>query len=160
MKNNHLPVKARFALAAGNLREAYALMNKHYSITGIVVHGQQIGRVLGFPTANLKLTENSPVLLANGVYAVTVSLNNQVYNGMANVGIRPTLNNPVFTIEVNLFDFSGDLYGKLLKISFIDRIRSEKKFSGLDELKSQITLDKVKAEEILFTWSEPDSHSI
>ena len=159
MKNKQIPVKARVALAAGDLRKAYAILNEHYSICGIVVKGQQVGRVLGFPTANLKLKDRSPLFLANGVYAVKIFLNKIFYDGMANIGIRPTLEQHVLTIEVNLFNFSGDLYGKTLQLFFLDRIRDEKKFSDLEELKQQITLDKLKAEELLVAWYKFDTNS-
>jgi len=160
VKNKQIPVKARVALAAGNLGEAYAILNEHYSISGIVVQGQQVGRVLGFPTANLQLKDRSPLFLANGVYAVKIVLNKIFYNGMANIGIRPTLEQHVLSVEVNLFNFSGDLYGKILKVFFIDRIRDEQKFSGLEELKKQITQDKLKAEEILVAWNKFDPNPI
>ena len=160
MKNKQIPVRARIALAAGNLREAYALMNEHYSIYGIVIQGQKVGRVLGFPTANLKLKDRPPLLLANGVYAVKVFLDNHIYSGMVNIGVKPTFDQNLLTIEVNLFEFSEDIYGKILQVFFIDRIRDENKFSGLEELKKQITLDKLKAEELLVAWNEFDTNPI
>ena len=112
MRTRQIPVKARVALAAGDLREAYSILNEHYSVCGTVVQGQQLGRVLGFPTANLKLNDRSPLFLANGVYAAKISLNRKFYNGMVNIGIRPTMEQHVLTVEANLFDFSGDLYGE------------------------------------------------
>jgi riboflavin kinase / FMN adenylyltransferase len=159
VKNKPVPVKARVALAAGNLREANGFLSEPYSICGTVIPGQHLGQVLGFPTANLKLTERSPLFLANGVYAVKISFRKKLYSGMANIGIRPTLEQHVLTIEVNVFDFSEDLYGRELQVFFIDRIRDEQKFPGLGELKAQIALDKIKAEEILFDWDKFNAHS-
>ena len=159
MKNKQIPVKARVALAAGNLHEANTLLKKHYSICGVVIQGQKVGRVLGFPTANLKLKDHSPLFLANGVYAVKIFQNKTFYDGMANIGIRPTLEQHVLTVEVNLFNFSGDLYGKTLQVFFIDRLRDEKKFSDLEGLRNQITLDKLNAEKILVAWNNFDPNT-
>ncbi|MGE5425120.1 MAG: riboflavin kinase, partial [Syntrophothermus sp.] len=84
---------------------------------------------------------------------------NDSYNGMANIGIRPTLDQHVLTIEVNLFDFNGNIYGKEIEVFFIERIRDERKFAGLPELKQQISLDKIRAEEILFQRNNPDANA-
>jgi riboflavin kinase / FMN adenylyltransferase len=159
VKNKQIPVNARKSLADGNLQKANSLLNEPYSICGIVIQGQKVGRVLGFPTANLELIDRSPLFLANGVYAVRICLNNRFYDGMANIGIRPTLEQHVLTIEVNLFNFSGDLYGKMLQVYFIDRLRDEKKFSSLEELKEQISQDQQLAENLLITWNKLNSHS-
>jgi riboflavin kinase/FMN adenylyltransferase len=137
------------ALSNGNIRKANELMESVYLIHALVVHGTHLGRTLGYPTANLDLQKNKPFLLANGVYAVRVEVNNLVYNGMANAGVRPTIAGKSLTVEVNLFDFSGNLYGKTLVVYFIDRIRDEKKFNTLDELVAQIHLDKQQALKLL-----------
>jgi riboflavin kinase/FMN adenylyltransferase len=137
------------ALSNGNIRKANELMESVYLIHALVVHGTHLGRTLGYPTANLDLQKNKPFLLANGVYAVRVEVNNLVYNGMANAGVRPTIAGKSLTVEVNLFDFSGNLYGKTLVVYFIDRIRDEKKFNSLDELVAQIHLDKQQALKLL-----------
>jgi riboflavin kinase / FMN adenylyltransferase len=149
MKTKKIPSKVRTALAAGNIREANALLGNLYSIEGIVVMGRQVGRQIGFPTANLKLNERSPLFLANGVYAVRVRHRNEIYNGMANIGLRPTFEQHELTVEINLFDFSEDIYGQGLKVYFIEKIRDEKKFPGADELKKQIALDKNLVIELL-----------
>ncbi|MDP1621816.1 MAG: riboflavin kinase [Bacteroidales bacterium] len=132
----------RDALSVGDIHHANKLMKSVYCIHGLVVHGNHLGRSLGYPTANLELLKNKPFLLANGVYAVKVEVNQLVYNGMANAGIRPTVNGKTLTVEVNLFDFTGDLYGKTLVVYFYHRIRDEKKFESLDHLVRQIHLDK------------------
>jgi riboflavin kinase / FMN adenylyltransferase len=149
MKTKKIPRKARAALAEGNIAEANAILGDLYSIQGIVVEGRKLGRTIGFPTANLKLNEHSPLFLANGVYAVKIKHQKALYKGMANIGIRPTFEQHVLTLEVNLFDFSGDLYGQKLTIYFVEKIRDEKKFPGVDELRQQITLDKNRITELL-----------
>ena len=133
------------ALATGDIRSANTLMGSVYWIHALVVHGNHLGRTLGYPTANLELQKHKPFLLANGVYAVKVEVNQIVYLGMANAGIRPTIAGTTLTVEVNLFDFSGDLYGKTLVVYFFDRIRDEKKFDSLDQLVQQINQDKLVA---------------
>ncbi|MEI7500584.1 MAG: riboflavin kinase [Bacteroidota bacterium] len=137
------------ALSTGNIREANVLMGSAYQIHAVVVRGNQLGRRLGYPTANLKLLKNKPFLLAHGVYAVKVDYNKAEYNGMANAGIRPTLGGKTLVVEINLFDFSENLYGKTLIVYFIDRIRDEKKFNSLDELAAQIHFDKQLALKLL-----------
>ena len=133
------------ALSKGNIRKANKLMGSVYWIHALVVHGNHLGRTLGFPTANLELLKNQHFLLANGVYAVKVEINQLVYNGMANAGVRPTIAGETLTVEVNIFDFSEDLYGKTLVVYFIDRIRDENKFENLDQLAQQIRQDKKAA---------------
>lgn len=133
------------ALSRGDLSEAKKLSGSVYGIRAMVVPGNQLGRSLGFPTANLEILDNEPFLLADGVYAVTVKFNNTAYKGMANAGFRPTIDGKIRMIEVNLFNFSGDLYGQTLDVQFVSRIRDEKKFNSLDELVAQIHLDKQQA---------------
>jgi riboflavin kinase/FMN adenylyltransferase len=149
MKAKKIPLKARKALAEGNIRDANALLGDFYSIHGTVIEGRQMGRTLGFPTANLKLNQFSPLFLANGVYAVRIKHQTALYTGMANIGIRPTFEQHELTIEVNIFDFSQDIYGEDLTLLFIDRIRDEMKFSSLEALKQQISLDKKQILELL-----------
>jgi riboflavin kinase/FMN adenylyltransferase len=131
-------------------------MESVYVIHALVVHGNHLGRTLGFPTANLELLKNKPFLLANGVYAVKVEADGVIYNGMANAGIRPTIAGNTMTVEVNLFDFSGDLYGKTLVVYFHERIRDERKFDNLDQLVKQIHLDKKEALKLLSRRHPPD----
>ena len=144
--------KIRNALAVGNVKSANRLLGYTYSITAEVVVGNKIGRTLGFPTANLELPQEYMLINNRGVYACLVDYNGKTYKGMANIGHRPTIgdrteNNPL--IEVNLFDFDGDLYGKQIHVRFIDRIRDEEKFNGLDALKAQLEQDRVKAYKLL-----------
>jgi riboflavin kinase / FMN adenylyltransferase len=144
MIRRKIPLKARKALLEGKVSEATKLIGDYYSIQGTVVEGRRLGRTLGFPTANLKLNEFSPLFLANGVYAVRIQYQSELYNGMVNVGIRPTMEQHELTIEVNLFEFSKDIYGQELTLFFIDRIRDEMKFPNLDALKEQISNDKMQ----------------
>ena len=153
MRRKKIPLKVRNALALGNIREANRELGGIYSILGTVISGNRLGKTLGFPTANLKLIEHSPLFLANGVYAVKIKHQKTFYKGMANIGIRPTLEQHELTIEVNLFDFEDDLYGQKLTVYFIERIRDELKFLNLDELKFQIARDK---EIILELFAHPD----
>lgn len=137
--------KIRNALAVGNIKSANRLLGYTYSITAEVVVGNKIGRTMGFPTANLELPREYMLINCGGVFACLVDYEGKTYKAMANIGHRPTIGDrtkdqPI--IEVNLFDFDGDLYGKPIHVSFIDRIRDEEKFDSLDELKAQLEQDK------------------
>jgi riboflavin kinase/FMN adenylyltransferase len=142
--------RARDAIAAGRLDEAAQVLGRPHSVSGLVVHGDGRGRTIGVPTANL---DGVPELLpSNGVYAVRVDVlaaegssgdPRPLGAGVTNIGVRPTVEKDGTTrrIETHLFDFSGDLYGQRLRVHLISRIRDEKKFAGLDELKAQIARD-------------------
>jgi riboflavin kinase/FMN adenylyltransferase len=159
MKTKKITLKARKALAEGNIRQANLLLGDYYSIQGTVTKGRRLGRTLGFPTANLKLNEFSPLFLANGVYAVKIKHQTTLYNGMVNIGIRPTFEQHELTIEVNLFDFSEDLYGDDLTLFFVDRIRDEMKFPDVEALKMQISIDKKQIQELLTGRNQADSNA-
>ena len=144
--------KIRNALATGNVKSANKLLGYTYSITAEVIRGNEIGRTIGFPTANLELPREYMLINNRGVYACLVDYEGKTYKAMANIGHRPTIgdrseNNPL--IEVNLFDFDGDLYGKQIHVRFIDRIRDEEKFDSLDTLKTQLEQDREKAFKLL-----------
>lgn len=130
----------RQALQAGDVEAARAALGRAYSVTGVVAQGQQRGRTIGFPTANLAVWEDQ-VLPANGVYAGWATWNGQRYMAVTNVGLRPTFNGEGVTVEAYLLDFSGDLYGQPLELSFETRLREEKKFDGIDALIAQIKAD-------------------
>ncbi len=147
------------ALLKGEIRTVNTLLGSAYCIRARVVHGNHLGRTLGFPTANLELSEKDPFLLANGVYAVTVEFDNMHFQGMVNAGTRPTISGKSLTVEVNIFDFSGDLYGQTLAVTFIDRIRDEKKFDGLDHLVQQLHQDKLTAQKLLSYGNQPDTNA-
>ncbi|MDP2721329.1 MAG: bifunctional riboflavin kinase/FAD synthetase [Bacteroidales bacterium] len=141
--------KIRNLLKEGGVREANQLLGHEYSITGTVVKGKSIGRDLGFPTANIEVADHFKLIAAVGVYACRVIHKNVVYKGMSNIGFRPTVDHGELTIEVNIFDFDQDLYGQEITISFVDRMRDEKKFESLDALKIQLAKDKIKAMTLL-----------
>lgn len=131
----------REALNDGNIALANRMLGYEYSLSGIVVHGNQNGRLMGFPTANLAIEDQYKIIAANGVYSNHVWVDEKRYNGMSNIGFRPTINDGRFGIEVHIFDFDEDIYGKTITVSFIDRIRSELKFSDLEELGTQLRKD-------------------
>ncbi len=136
--------RVRQALIDGDMDKVYDLSNHPYFISGHVQHGAKKGRSIGFPTANICLKHQPPVI--SGVFAVQITIKNQqqVYYGVANIGYRPTVKDKLdkeAILEVHLFEFSGDLYGQLIKVAFLDRIRDEKKFASFDELKLQIGQD-------------------
>lgn len=133
----------RNLIQAGHIEYANRMLGRAYSITGKIVHGEQRGRKLGFPTANIELLHGEMAVPAPGVYAVTVSIEGSIYEGMGNIGNNPTFNDIEHArLEVNLFNCSGDLYGKTMSVQFHKYIRAEKKFSGVEELCRQIEEDK------------------
>ena len=140
----------RAALRSGDLQSATRMLGRSYDLTGIVVKGQQMGRQLGFPTANLQIPEGK-LVPRQGVYAVRVVGNPSATTimGVMNIGTRPTLNGLTQTIEVHLLDWSGDLYGQSITVELLEFLRGEQKFSSLDDLKTQINLDCTIARERL-----------
>jgi len=134
----------RQAVAAGDLEMAARLLGRPYTVLGTVVEGQQLGRQLGFPTANLSV--HSEQLPPDGVYAVVVEWEGRQEKGVLNIGLRPTVGAGLSrTIEVHLLDFSGELYGMDLEVTFRDYLRGERKFSGVEELREQILRDANEA---------------
>lgn len=131
--------EVRAALELGNLDQAETLLGRPFSISGRIAHGQKLGRTLGVPTANVILKRHKTPLV--GVYAVQVETSTGTYDGVANIGMRPTVGALMPILEPHLFDFSGDLYGQRLKVVFKHKIRDEKRFNGLDELKAAIYQD-------------------
>jgi len=140
--------RIREHLRKGRPRDAARLLTRPFAIEGIVQHGDQVGRTLGFPTANLSLANY--LRPAYGIYAVRGRLaDGRVLGGVASLGIRPTFEPPVELLEPFFFDFSGDLYGQVIEVQLIDYLRPEAKFDSLDALKLQIDLDAARAREIL-----------
>ena len=131
--------RIREALGANNLMLASRLLGRRYRVTGRVQHGQKIGRELGAPTANVRMHKYACPL--KGVYAVRGHLRSAQFNGVCNVGSRPTVNGVRPVLEVHLLDFKGDLYGELLSVEFLHPMRPEKRFDGLDALREQIAKD-------------------
>lgn len=142
--------KIRKAITAGQVTEAASMLDRHYTLCGNVQQGAQLGRTIGFPTANMVPHDKEQLVPAKGVYAARVTFNDTVYDAMLNIGVRPTVSSePSLHIEAHLFDFSGDLYGKDIEIAFVQRLRDEQKFASLDELKAQLHRDAIAAKEIL-----------
>jgi riboflavin kinase/FMN adenylyltransferase len=134
--------KIRKLIKGGEIELANSLLGYTYFTSGTVVKGKQIGAKIGFPTANLIIAPNK-IIPQKGVYSVKVSVDKQNYIGMANIGFKPTINeDKELSLEVNLFNFEGNLYNKDIRISFYKKIRDEKKFGNLNELKSRLELDK------------------
>ena len=139
--------KIREALLSGDIGTANEFLGYDYFFSGIVIEGNKLGRTIGYPTANLQVTEIQKLIPANGVYAVEVVVEGsaQKYKGMMNIGVRPTVDGTTRVTEVNIFDFDETIYGKTVKVSLVKRLRSEVKFSGMDALKEQLAKDKVNA---------------
>lgn len=141
--------KIRAALESGDVETAKILLGRFYSITGIVVQGEKLGRMLGFPTANLDLDSRHKLIPAEGIYAVMVTHASRQYKGMLYIGQRPTIGGVHQTIEVNIFDFDQNIYGEMLSVQFVRNIRQDIKFNDLEALKKQLFLDKEAAMAIL-----------
>lgn len=138
--------KIRNALQIGDVDRVNEFLGYAYSIIGKVVAGDKIGRTMGFPTANIQLKDDRKLLPASGVYAVKVWVDEQEYGGMLNIGVRPTVScTGVVRIEVNIFDFHQDIYGREIRIALVARIRGERKFDGIAELQKQLVVDREEA---------------
>jgi riboflavin kinase/FMN adenylyltransferase len=138
--------KIRHALNDGSLESANKMLGYPYLITGAVQNGNQIGRKLGFPTANIRPNDPLKLIPKAGVYAVMVHVNDSIYKGMLNIGFRPTVEvSKKQTIEVNIFDFNEDIYTLGIEIAFISRLRDEKRFPSIEHLKEQLVIDKQHA---------------
>ncbi|HWK23190.1 MAG TPA: riboflavin biosynthesis protein RibF [Ureibacillus sp.] len=145
--------RIRQYLQDGDMESAAKLLGRAFEVPGIVVHGDKRGRTIGFPTANIQSMEGS-FIPATGVYAVKILVQNEWYNGVCNVGYKPTFKNPddkQLTIEVHILDFNRNIYGEEVKVGWYKRLRSEKKFDGIEALKTQIEKDKNEAIEYFAT---------
>lgn len=141
--------KIRKALQEGDVPSADHFLGRNYSLSGVIVKGKQLGRTIGFPTANIQVREIAKLIPSDGVYAVKVYYNDEAFGGMLNIGNRPTVDGTFQTVEVNIFEFDQEIYGEKLTIEFLQKIRNEQKFNGLDELKTQIAKDKITCKKIL-----------
>lgn len=145
---------ARRALENGDVAEARRLLGHEWFATGMVIHGQKLGRKLGFPTANVSLDPSCR--LRHGIYAVRLTVDGLTYGGVANFGRRPTVDdNGAPLLETFVFDYSGDLYGKIVRVAFVAWIRGEEKFDGLDALVAEMNRDKEKARAALAGTPSP-----
>lgn len=142
--------KIRTALNKGDIQAANLLLHHNFILSGQVIKGQQIGRTIGFPTANLKIAESHKLIPPNGIYAVRIGHQNDAYEGMLYIGNRPSIaGHDERTIEINIFDFDKEIYGDTLKVELLSKIRDDAKFDTLEELQAQIANDKVAVEEVL-----------
>lgn len=141
--------KIRNALLEGNIELANNYLGYNYSLTGIISKGKQLGRTIGYPTANIKIEEDYKLIPQNGVYVAKSILNGKTVFGMMNIGTRPTVDGTKQTIEIHFFNFKQDLYGKLITVSLLHRMRSEQKFETVDALKDQLNKDKALAEKYI-----------
>ncbi len=141
--------KIRNALLKGDIDTASDFLQRKFSLSGQVVEGNKLGRTIGYPTANINVKEKYKIIPGDGVYAVHIQLNQGFYDGMLNIGNRPTINGTSRVIEVNIFNFDASIYNENIKIEFVKRIRDEIKFPSLNDLKAQLFKDKQTAIEIL-----------
>ena len=140
----------RHLLVEGDVERAAACLGYRYSLGGTVAGGRRIGRELGFPTANLRPDNPCKLVPADGVYAVTAQVDGRTYGGMLNIGRRPTLDNgDDRSIEAHLFDFDHDIYGHPMRLTFVRRIRPERKYASLDELTAQLRHDEEEIRALL-----------
>ncbi len=136
--------RIRKALEEGNIDTANEYLGYYFFISGVVVKGKQLGRTLGYPTANIFIKDKDKLIPKMGVYAVNVILNDVKYKGMLNIGTNPTTaTDQNIKIEVNIFDFNKDIYDQNIKLEFVKRIRDEEKFANLEELKQALANDKI-----------------
>jgi len=149
--------RIRNSISSGHIVEANSMLGYNYSITGFVEKGKGIGKKISFPTANIPLGESVKVIPAKGVYFSEIKIGHRTFTGMSNIGINPTFDGTgLLTLECNIFGFNEDIYGKEITVSFVEKIRDEFRFSGLEELKSAIQrdFDKAKLLEIEYRDSE------
>lgn len=147
--------KIRNAILSGDTKTANDFLGYAFQLRGKVIKGDQLGRVLGFPTANLFLEESYKLIPSDGIYAVKIDLisiemNQMPAKGMAYIGHRPTINGMSRNIEVNIFDFDQDIYGQTIRINFMEYLRADKKFDSLEKLRKQLIKDEKAARKILF----------
>lgn len=139
----------RNAILQGNIEEANKLLGYLFFFEGEVIHGDKIGRTIGYPTANLKCTDDEKIGLGDGIYAVYCTVDGKRYKGMMSIGFRPTVNGKKRVTEVNLFDFEKEIYGQVISVEVKKYLRSEVRFNGLEELKMQLHQDKEDSLECL-----------
>jgi len=136
-------------LSQGEIHIGNEYLGHEFEISGIVIRGDQRGRKIGFPTANIRVSSEHKLIPSDGSYAVRVKLNGEILSGMINIGFRPTINGKQRSIEVNIFEFDQDIYGNQITIYFVKLIRKEIKFDNIEKLKHQLTKDKQTALELL-----------
>lgn len=145
----HSSTAIRQFLRDGRVADAIKILGRNFTLDGEVVHGEGRGRKLGFPTANL--VTQKEILPRDGVYAVKVKWRDNDYDGVINIGRRPTFVDSAVTLEIHLLDFQGDLYGERLRVYFVERLRDEQRFSSVEALQEAVVADIVRAREVLAT---------
>ncbi len=149
---DHLAIsstKIRQALEGGDIQTANQLLGKPYLLTGRVIKGDKIGRLIGFPTANVDVDSQHKLIPAEGIYATQVSYENSVYGGMLYIGYRPTLGGTHKSIEVNIFNFDKEIYGESITLHILTLIRKDSRFNDLEDLRKQLEQDRLEAMQIL-----------
>ena len=140
--------KIRNALGQGNIELANSYLGYNYTLGGKVVLGKQLGRTIGYPTANIDIAESYKLIPKIGVYAVFSNINKKKRCGMMNIGFNPTVDGKKLTVEINFFDFEDDIYDDFIQIEILKRIRDEEKFDSLEDLKNQLATDEMSARTI------------
>jgi len=142
--------KIRNAILEGKIENAEEMLGRPFSFEATVVHGQKLGRKLGFPTANLKLNFDDMILPKTGVYGVWMECNENKWKGMLNIGYRPTVSqDKKISIEMHILDFDKEIYGKSIRVTFVKKVREEQKFTSKEQLVEQLKNDELKVREIL-----------
>lgn len=141
--------KIRNALAEGNIDIATQYLARPYNLSGTIIDGDKLGRTIGFPTANIQIDFELKLVPSDGTYAVKVRVDDELFEGMLNIGFRPTVHGRFKTVEVHILDFDREIYGKSIELFFIGKIRDERKFDSLEGLKVQLEKDEYTAREIL-----------
>ncbi|MAZ23348.1 MAG: riboflavin biosynthesis protein RibF [Euryarchaeota archaeon] len=134
--------KIREAILTGEIKKCNEFLGRNFMLTGKVVYGEGLGKKMNFPTANIKIKENYKIIPKNGVYLVKTTLNSNIYFGMMNIGVRPTVGGKNKSLEIHFFNFKDNIYNKTVSIEIISKIRDEEKFSSIDELKIQLKKDE------------------
>lgn len=145
--------KIRDSLLEGKVSLANEYLGYAYMLSGIVVKGNQLGRTIGFPTANIEIPESYKLIPKYGVYLVTAIVNKKSIFGMMNIGIKPTLGENLLSIEVHLLHFSEDIYGQKIQVNVIERLREEQKFESFEALKLQLEVDKINTLQYFENWN-------
>jgi riboflavin kinase/FMN adenylyltransferase len=149
---NHVAVSStriREALSRADIEQANTFLGYPFFITGKVIRGNQIGRQIGYPTANLLVEESYKLIPGDGIFAASVQLGSETFQGMAYIGHRPTINGMTRNIEVNIFDFNRDIYNQTLQMNFLNFVRHDVKFSSLEGLKEQLAQDRIDVLKLL-----------
>jgi len=141
--------KIRKALFKGDILAANNFLGYKFNLEGKVIKGKGLGKEIGYPTANIQVDNKNKIIPSIGVYAVFVELHKNIFRGMLNIGFNPTFNQKSISIELHIFDFKNDIYGEKIKVIFEQKIRDEKKFNSIKELKEQLTKDQILAQKLL-----------